>query len=96
MLEFITEQRAPRRGNVVRLDDGEAGPSARMIARRLLTRAGLFGYLTARGVVTSSPVPSGPVTWRPASRGRAAAGSAHFMPRTPPKRRPRLRPPRRC
>ena len=71
VLEFITEQRAPRRGNVVRLDDGEAGLSARTIARRLSTLAGLFGYLTARGVVTASPVPSGPVTRRPARPWRA-------------------------
>ena len=69
VLEFITDQRVPRRGNVVRLDDGEAGLSARTIARRLSTLSGLFGYLTARGVVTASPVPSGPVTRRPAARG---------------------------
>ena len=55
VLEFIIDQRAPRRGNVVRLDDGEAGLSARTIARRLSTLSGLFGYLTARGVVTVQP-----------------------------------------
>jgi integrase/recombinase XerD len=70
VLEFITDQRAPRRGNnVVRLDDGEAGLSARTIARRLSSLSGLFGYLAARGVVTASPVPSGPLTRRPAGRG---------------------------
>jgi len=69
VLEFITDQRAPRRGNVVRLDDGEAGLSARTIARRLSSLSGLFGYLTARGVVAASPVPSGPVTRRPAAGG---------------------------
>jgi integrase/recombinase XerD len=71
VLEFVTEQRAPRRGgNVVRLDDGEAGLSARTIRRRLATLSGLFGYLIARGVVRTSPVPSGPLTRSPAGRGR--------------------------
>src|ERR1700737_4382783 len=70
VLEFITEQRAPRRGgNVVRLDDGEAGLSARTIRRRLATLSGLFGYLIARGVVKASPVPSGPLSRGPAGRG---------------------------
>ncbi|HEY6278826.1 MAG TPA: tyrosine-type recombinase/integrase [Streptosporangiaceae bacterium] len=86
VLEFITEQRAPRRGNVVRIDDGEAGLSARTIARRLSTLSGLFGYLTARGVVTASPVPSGPVTRRPAARGeRRGRVPLIRTPRTLPK-----------
>jgi integrase/recombinase XerD len=86
VLEFITDQHAPRRGNVVRLDDGEAGLSARTIARRLSTLAGLFGYLTARGVVAASPVPSGPVTRRPASRGgRRGRIPLIRTPRTLPK-----------
>ena len=57
VLAFITGQRAPRRGSVVRLDDGEAGLSARTIARRLSALSGLSGCLTARGVVPASPVP---------------------------------------
>src|SRR5260370_41736650 len=34
VLEFIIDQRAPRRGNVVRLEDGEPRRSARTVARR--------------------------------------------------------------
>jgi site-specific recombinase XerD len=87
VLEFITDQRRPRRGpNVIRLDDGEAGLSARTIARRLSTLSGLFGYLTARGVVPASPVPSGPVTRRPAARGgRRGKVPLVRVPRTLPK-----------
>jgi integrase/recombinase XerD len=85
VLEFITDQRAPRRGNVVRLDDGEAGLSARTIARRLSTLSGLFGYLTARGVVPASPVPSGPVSRRPAARGGRRRVPLIRVPRTLPK-----------
>jgi integrase/recombinase XerD len=86
VLAFITDQRIPRRGNVARLDDGEAGLSARTIARRLSTLSGLFGYLTARGVVAVSPVPSGPVTRRPAAHGQRR-GRAPLIrtPRTLPK-----------
>ena len=49
---FIAAQRQPRRGaTVVRIEDGEAGLSARTIKRRLATVAGLFEYLIVRGVV---------------------------------------------
>jgi integrase/recombinase XerD len=42
VLGFITEQRRPRHGdNVVRLEDGEAGLSARTIKRRLSSVSGL-------------------------------------------------------
>ncbi len=87
VLEFITDQRRPRRGpNVIRLNDGEAGLSARTIARRLSTLSGLFGYLTARGVVPASPVPSGPVTRRSAGRGgRRGRVPLVRVPRTLPK-----------
>jgi site-specific recombinase XerD len=86
VLEFITEQRAPRRGaNVVRLDDGETGLSARTIRRRLATLSGLFGYLVARGVVKASPVPSGPLTRSPAGRGRRAKAPLIRTPRTLPR-----------
>jgi integrase len=59
VLEFLVDQRAPRRENVVRLDDGEAGLSARTIRRRLSSVSGLFGYLVARGDLPVSPVPGG-------------------------------------
>jgi integrase/recombinase XerD len=87
VLDFIVDQRTPRRGpDVVRLDDGEAGLSARTIARRLSTLSGLFGYLTARGVVPASPVPTGPVTRRPAARGeRRGRVPLIRVPRTLPK-----------
>jgi len=43
---FLGAQRAPRRGaGVVRLEDGEAGLSARTIKRRLASVSGLFAYL---------------------------------------------------
>ena len=38
---FVAEQRTPRRENVVRIEDGEAGLSARTIARRHVERRGL-------------------------------------------------------
>jgi len=62
VLAFITAQRAPRRGpGVVRLEDGEAGLSARTIKRRLASVAGLYDYLIVRGDagVTANPVPRG-------------------------------------
>jgi integrase/recombinase XerD len=72
VLDFIADQRAPRRGgNVIRLDDREMGLSARTVARRLATLSGLFGYLTARGVLAASPVPSGLTARTSGSRNRA-------------------------
>ncbi len=60
VLEFISAQRQPRvAGNVVRIEDGESGLSARTIKRRLATVAGLYDYLVVRGDVASSPVPKG-------------------------------------
>ena len=62
VLGFIKAQRAPRRGpRVVRLEDGEAGLSARTIKRRLASVSGLFDYLAARGDVgvMTNPVPRG-------------------------------------
>jgi integrase/recombinase XerD len=59
VLEFLAEQRTPRRENVVRFDDGEAGLSARTIRRRLSSLSGLFCYLVARGDLPVSPVPGG-------------------------------------
>jgi site-specific recombinase XerD len=69
---FLTAQRAPRRGTgVVRLEDGEAGLSARTIKRRLASVSGLFAYLLARDDVglRRNPVPGGLATRRPQSRG---------------------------
>lgn len=72
VLGFITAQRAPRRGSrVVRLEDGEAGLSARTIKRRLASVSGLFGYLLARGDVElrRNPVPRGLATRCPQAPG---------------------------
>src|SRR5680860_1560692 len=65
VLVFIKAQRAPRRGpTVVRIEDGEAGLSARTIKRRLATIAGLYEYLIVRGdtPVSRNPVPRGLAT----------------------------------
>src|SRR3954452_1035375 len=62
---FIKAQRTPRVGvNVVRLEDGEAGLSARTIKRRLASVSGLFAYLVVRGDlgVAHNPVPRGTAT----------------------------------
>lgn len=69
---FIAAQRAPRRGSgVVRLEDGEAGLSARTIKRRLASVSGLFAYLLAREdvEVRRNPVPRGLATRRPLAAG---------------------------
>ena len=67
---FLAAQRTPRLEKVVRIEDGEAGLSARTIARRLSSAAGLFEYLIVRGDagVDRSPVPRG--------LGGSAGGSA--------------------
>jgi site-specific recombinase XerD len=69
---FLAAQRAPRRGSgVVRLEDGEAGLSARTIKRRLASVSGLFAYLSARDDVElrRNPVPRGLATRRAAGTG---------------------------
>jgi site-specific recombinase XerD len=71
VLAFIKAQREPRRGaKVVRIEDGEAGLSARTIKRRLATIAGLYEYLIIRGDtdVTRNPVPRGLAVRRPGQR----------------------------
>lgn len=71
VLAFIKAQRAPRRGTtVVRIEDGEAGLSARTIKRRLATIAGLYEYLIVRGEtpVSRNPVPRGLAMRRPGQR----------------------------
>jgi site-specific recombinase XerD len=86
VLGFIEAQRAPRRGNVVRLADGEAGLAASTIKRRLATVSGLFGYLNARGLVAANPVPRGLATRRPGRRGVPLIRAPRLLPRvlTPP------------
>jgi integrase/recombinase XerD len=71
VLAFIKAQRAPRvDAKVVRIEDGEAGLSARTIKRRLATIAGLYSYLIVRGDVgvTTNPVPRGLAVRRPGQR----------------------------
>jgi integrase/recombinase XerD len=78
VLAFITSQRAPRRGpTVVRLEDGEAGLSARTIKRRLASLSGLFDYLVTRGDggVGVNPVPRGLAT-----RGHRARAGVRGVP----------------
>ncbi len=86
VLGFITEQRRPRHGdNVVRLEDGEAGLSARTIKRRFSSVSGLYGYLVARDdvVVKANPVPRGMATRRSSTRRRGVP--LLRAPRTLPK-----------
>lgn len=71
VLAFIKAQREPRRSaKVVRIEDGEAGLSARTIKRRLATIAGLYEYLIIRGDtgLTRNPVPRGLAVRRPGQR----------------------------
>lgn len=71
VLAFITAQREPRLGpKVVRIEDGEAGLSARTIKRRLATITGLYEYLIVRGdtAVSRNPVPRGLAVRRPGQR----------------------------
>lgn len=88
VLGFIKSQRAPRRGpRVVRLEDGEAGLSARTIKRRLASVSGLFDYLAARGDagVVTNPVPHGLATrgrrGRPGVRGVPLIRAPRTLPR---------------
>ncbi len=87
VLAFVAAQRAPRHGaRVVRIEDGEAGLSARTIKRRLTSVAGLFDYLVVRGDagVTRNPVPRGLSQRRPG--GRAVRGVPLIRtPRTLPR-----------
>lgn len=88
VLAFIKAQRAPRRGaKVVRLEDGEAGLSARTVKRRLASLSGLFAYLVARGDagVTANPVPRGLATRRPGQRGAVRGVPLIRAPRTLPR-----------
>lgn len=69
ILDFISQQRRPRRGGkVVRLEDGEAGLSVRTVKRRLASVSGLYAYLVACGEVSANPVPRGLATRASARR----------------------------
>ena len=85
---FIKAQRAPRLGSkVVRLEDGEAGLSARTIKRRLASVAGLFSYLVARGDagVKANPVPRGTAIRRPGAHPQRWGTPLIRTPRTLPR-----------
>lgn len=82
VLGFIETQRRPiRGGNVVRLEDGEQGLSARTIRRRLSSLAGLFDYLVAAEVLAKSPVPRGLGTRSGRRRGTPLIRSPRTLPR---------------
>jgi integrase/recombinase XerD len=84
VLSFIAEQRQPRRGaGVVRIEDGEAGLSARTIKRRLASITGLFDYLIVRGAVARNPVPQGLSTRTPSRvvRGVPLIRTPRTLPR---------------
>lgn len=82
---FITAQKKPRRGTkVVRLEDGEAGLSARTIKRRLASVSGLFGYLMTRDdlSVERNPVPTGLANRRRSgNRGSPLLRAPRTLPR---------------
>jgi site-specific recombinase XerD len=82
---FITAQKKPRRGpKVVRLEDGEAGLSARTIKRRLASISGLFGYLMTRDDTTidRNPVPMGLANRRRSgNRGAPLLRTPRTLPR---------------
>jgi site-specific recombinase XerD len=82
VLMFVEAQRRPRLGsNVVRIDDGEQGLSARTVKRRLSSISGLFAFLVARGDVDSNPVPRGLSTRRVGRRGVPLIRAPNTLPR---------------
>jgi integrase/recombinase XerD len=87
MFEFVAAQRQPTRGdNVTRLDDGEKGLSSRTIARRLATLSGFYGYLRARDLIDTNPVPTGlGVRARTDQRNRRRTTPLIRTPRTLPR-----------
>jgi len=82
---FIAAQKKPRRGpKVVRLEDGEAGLSARTIKRRLASISGLFGYLMTRDdlAIDRNPVPTGLANRRRSgNRGAPLLRTPRTLPR---------------
>ncbi len=88
VFSFLAAQRTPRRGSkVVRLEDGEAGLSARTIARRLSSVRGLFAYLAARGDVgvVANPVPGSLHARRPGARRGKGGVALIRVPQTMPR-----------
>jgi len=85
VFEFLAHQRGDR--SVIRLADGESGVSARTIARRLSSVAGLYAYLLARGdtALLANPVPRGLSTRRQGGSKRSRTVSLVKVPRTLPK-----------
>jgi site-specific recombinase XerD len=83
VMAFISAQRAGGDGRRLRAVEADAGLSARTVARRVSTVAGLFSYLLACGEVPANPVPRGLPTRRDA---------AHPRPDVPLVRRPRTLP----
>src|SRR5438034_3118428 len=85
VFDFLAEQRGDR--SVVRLADRESGLSARTIARRLSSVAGLYAYLIARGdtPVRASPVPRGLSTRRQGGSKRSRTVPLVRVPRPLPK-----------
>ena len=82
VLGFIEAERRPVRGeNVVRLEDGEAGLSARMIRRRLSSVSGLFEYLVATELISKNQVPRGLGSRSGHRRGLPLIRSARTLPR---------------
>ena len=69
---------------VVRIEDGEVGLSARTIKRRLATIAGLYDYLIVRGDVTANPVPRGLATRRGGQRAVRGLSLIHISEPTRP------------
>ena len=79
---FVEAQREPVRGeNVVRLEDGEVGLSARTIRRRLSSISGLFEYLVAVDVIAQNPVPRGLGSRTNRRRGLPLVRSQRTLPR---------------
>lgn len=88
VFEFLSAQRAPRRGEgVVRIEDGEAGLAARTIARRLSSVRGLYAYLCMREDtgVDRNPVPTSLAARRPGARRGRGGIPLIRTPRTLPR-----------
>ncbi len=77
VLSFVASQRRARPGaeNVLRISDGSGGLSAATVKRRLAAVSSLYGYLLARGDVSSNPVPRG----LPTRRARRELGGAPLV-----------------
>lgn len=88
---FLEVQRAHRRGgNVIRLEDGEAGLAASTIKRRLASVSSLFEYLFLRAICDRNPVPRclGTQHARPGGQGHGARRGAPLV--RAPRKLPRV------